>query len=150
MFGAPVNTLLSKRKTPLVSTILVLFAVFPATSSVVRADPPSDMAERAKVIGQPVALTVQPAKINLAGPLATQQIVISGSYGDGSWRDLTSLSEVSLGKSGFVSVAAGGFVEPQANGETTLTVSVGGKKATIPVTVSQFNNPKPVSFRHDM
>src|SRR4051794_14715797 len=62
---------------------LVLAAALPAPAA-----PPGE-AEKDAVIGQPVSLSVQPARICLSGPRAMQQLIVTGRYGDGAERDLT-------------------------------------------------------------
>src|SRR5436305_9228102 len=70
---------------------LLLFAVAPAPAAI-----PVTPETRARIIGQPVALLVQPDNIRLVGPRSTVQPVITGRYSDGSLRDLTHFCEVSL------------------------------------------------------
>ena len=53
------------------------------------ATPPSDPAEKAKLIGQPLALEASPANIAVSGPRGMQQVIVTGRYADGSLRDLT-------------------------------------------------------------
>ena len=69
--------------------ILLLAGICPASAAV-----PADSAARNQVVGQPVALLVQPAAVTLAGPRAMQQLVVSGRYADGTLRDLTPFCEL--------------------------------------------------------
>src|SRR5438445_13545150 len=78
---------------PLLLAGAALFLFLPATS--LRAAVPTKPAERAKLIGQPAALIVEPATLTLSGPRATQQLVVTGRYADGSLRDLTPLCDIS-------------------------------------------------------
>ena len=57
------------------------------------AEPPTEAADREKLIGQPVAVDVMPAKIDMKGPRAVTQLVVTGKYADGTVRDLTSVAE---------------------------------------------------------
>src|SRR4051794_40050688 len=57
------------------------------------AELPTDAAARAKVVGQPIELTVQPAEIVLTGPHSVQQLIVTGKYADGTTRDLTAFAE---------------------------------------------------------
>jgi len=57
----------------LAGAILCLLLATPLRAAV-----PTEPAERAKLIGQPVAVTVEPATLNLTGPRAMQQIVVTG------------------------------------------------------------------------
>jgi hypothetical protein len=127
------------------SLTLLLALVFPA-----RAVLPSEPADRAKIAGQPVALQVQPAAITLNGPLAMQQVVVTGTYEDGSVRDLTPFAELTAEAAAVASVDASGFVLPHKNGVTALVIKAGGKTARVAVTVKDLEKPAPVSFRHHL
>src|SRR5262245_11025774 len=113
-----------------------------------RAAVPTEPAARAKLIGQPVAVTVEPATLDLTGPRAMQQIVVTGRYADGSLRDLTPLCDISGDP--VVVLAKGGFVLAAKNGTGALTVKAGGQTARVPVTVKDLDKAKPVSFRHEL
>ena len=54
------------------------------TTGVLRADLPTDPAARAKLIGTPKSLQIQPDKLTLSGPRATAQLVVTGVYADGT------------------------------------------------------------------
>lgn len=126
------------------STVVLIFA----TSSL--AALPALPAEKAKVIAQPIAIEVQPKEFALASPRAMQQVIVTGVYSDGGTRDLTALAEYSIGDTRIASVTPGGFVQPRTDGATTLMIKVGGKLATIPVTVSDQVKSRPASFRLDL
>jgi hypothetical protein len=106
--------------------------------------------DAAKVIGQPTGILVQPASVTLAGPRASQQLVVTGQYADGSVRDLTQFAEVAAETAGLVGVEDTLFLVPQKSGSTALNIKVGGKVARVPVVVRDVDKPQPVSFRHDM
>lgn len=110
---------------------------------------PDDSAQRAKVIGQPTALVVQPSTISLAGGRAMQQLVITGRYADGSLRDLTHVAEVRLQNPKLVQMDRERFLTPKANGQTDLVVEAGGQTVRVPVTVQNVEVVQPVSFRND-
>src|SRR5216110_3382934 len=65
-------------------------------TSAVYADVPTDPAARAKIIGTPKTLQVQPDKLTLTGPRSTAQLVVTGVYADGTVRDLTHLVDIKL------------------------------------------------------
>src|SRR5271165_5590485 len=69
-------------------------AVILVSTMQVSAGLPASPAERSKLIGQPLALVAEPGSISLTSPRATQQIVITGKYADGSVRDLTLFSDM--------------------------------------------------------
>src|SRR5712692_6403049 len=72
------------------------FCLLCILTGAVRADVPTDPAARAKLIGSPKALQVQPEKLQLSGPRATAQLVVTGVYADGTVRDLTHLADFRL------------------------------------------------------
>jgi hypothetical protein len=125
-------------------------ALLAASNTGLRAGLPMDPAAHAQVVGQPAALAVQPDNITLTGPRATQQIVVTGRYADGSVRDLTPFCELAGEAPGIVNISAGGFVLPQKDGATALVVKAGGQVARVPVTVKDFAKATPVSFRHQV
>ncbi len=110
---------------------------------------PTDPAERAKVIGQPVALQVQPPAVTLTGQRSVQQLVVTGRYADGSVRDLTPFVEVQA-QGDVVSLSEDLFVTPKKSGAGQLIVKAGSQVLNVPVTVRDFEQVMPVSFRRDV
>src|SRR5262245_47015413 len=90
---------------------------------------PTDPAERDKVVGQPIALVVQPSQIDLVGSRAMQQIVVTGRYADGTVRDLTPFSEITSTAATIAEVGGLGFVQPKQDGVTALVVKAGKLEA---------------------
>jgi hypothetical protein len=111
---------------------------------------PTDAAERAILVGQPVALTVEPASITLTGPRATQQLVVSGKYADGTVRDLTPFCELTFEAHWQAAMEEGGFVVPLKDGTTNLVIKAGAQMVKVPVVVKDFAKPAPISFRHQL
>lgn len=130
-------------------TALVALALG-VTVSAAHAAVPEKAAERAKAIGQPTGLVVQPAAINLSGPKSTLQLVVTGKYADGSVRDLTAFCDAVAEAPGVVSIGENLFLLPQKNGSTALQLKVGNQSLKVPVTVSSMEKPQPASFRNDM
>jgi Protein of unknown function (DUF1553)/Protein of unknown function (DUF1549) len=106
--------------------------------------------ERAPIIGEPAALVVGPSALQLVGPRARMQVVVTGKYADGSVRDLTALCDIVCEDAGLVTVEGGGFLVPRKNGTSKLTVRAGKQNASVPVTVKEFDKPRNVSFRHEV
>jgi hypothetical protein len=123
---------------------LVLSAVLPAPAA------PADEGAKAAVIGQPVALSVRPDSIRLSGPWAMQQILVTGRYADGAERDLTSFCAISAEAPDVVTISPGGFLQPRKDGRTALLVQAGPRTARVPVVITDFGKPQPVSFRHQV
>ena len=111
---------------------------------------PEDAAERAKTVGQPTALVVQPETITLPGPRAKQQIVVTGKYADGSVRDLTAFAELSV-EGGVASLYEGGYLMPRKNGAGALVVKAGGQTVRVAARREGFRQAEPrVSFRREV
>src|SRR5262249_2679224 len=80
--------------------LALLLTAAPAAPAAV----PADAQTRARVIGQPVALSVQPPTITLAGPKSMLQVLVTGRYADGSVRDLTHFCELALETTGLANL----------------------------------------------
>ena len=118
---------------------------------VCHADTPTDPAVRAKVIGNPQSLQVQPDKLSLDGPRATAQIVVTGAYADGSVRDLTQFADWKVSRiDSPIAIDSDRFITAKKNGTADLTISAGGKSVNVPVVVQNIDKPHPVSFRNEV
>ncbi|MCI0455747.1 MAG: DUF1549 domain-containing protein, partial [Gemmataceae bacterium] len=95
-------------------------------------------------------LIVHPSEIVLDGPRATQQLVVTGKDRDGSACDLTGTCELTSDNPAVAAVESSGLVRARGNGTTTLVVRAGGQTTRVPVTVRDFDRPRPVSFRHEV
>ena len=99
-------------------------------------------------VGQPTKIEVFPAAVKLSGPRAKAQLVITGHYADGSVQDLTRVSQFAISDDAVVAVE-NAVAAPKHDGQAEITVSVGGQDAKIPVEVSGFDQPRPVSFEFE-
>jgi hypothetical protein len=138
------ESFMHSRRFGLCACILVL-----SSSVQVQASPPSEPEERAKLIGQPTRLDAAPANVTLTGGRATQQMVVTGRYADGSVRDLTPFVNWKLAEAGVVEITDG-FLSAKKAGSTQLVAEAGKQKITIPITVLGFDKPDQVSFRHQV
>jgi hypothetical protein len=111
---------------------------------------PTEAAQRAPFIGQPVGLVIQPDTIVLSGPRAMQQLVVTGRYANGSVRDLTPFCDFRLEAADLADLGPGGFLLPRKSGASTLLITAGTQTARVPVTIRDFEKPEPVSFHHQM
>jgi hypothetical protein len=102
------------------------------------------------LIGTPNELIATPAVVTLNGPREASQLLVSGAYANGQFRDLTQAVTVTANPPGIVSWDEGLYVRGLREGTTTLTLAAGGKSATVRVTVSNFASTKPPSFRNDV
>ena len=133
--------------TPRLLLSMICLAIAPLA---LRAEPPTELAEREKLIGQPVSISVLPAKIDMKGPRAALQIVVTGKYADGTIRDLTPLAEISLDSDKVARHDVAGYLITTGSGTSTLAVKVGSHVARVPVDVHGFEKAEPISFRHDV
>jgi hypothetical protein len=108
---------------------------------------PLEPADKATIVGKPVAIDVQPPTIKLDGPRATQQLLVTARYADGSLRDLTRFSN--WVRPNLLTVSSTGLAAGIADGANQLDVSVGGRTARVPVVVTNSQTIKPISFRRE-
>jgi len=130
------------RLSPVLGTLALFLSAAAASAA--------DADKKAVAIGQPTALVVQPETVILTGPRAMQQLVITGKYADGTVRDLTPLCDISAEAAGIVDLGTNCFLQPLKEGATNLVIKAGTQTAKVPLTVKDFDKPKPVSFRHDL
>ena len=97
-----------------------------------------------------LSLRLLPEEVVLAGPGASQRLLVLGRGADGPERDVTSHSRFSLASSGVARVDPAGRVTALTEGETTLQVRMGELTARIPVRVSREGTGKPFSFSRDI
>jgi hypothetical protein len=115
--------------------VVLLLALLPTNSA--RADGPA-------------ALHVRPDAVLLTGPRALVQLTVTGHWPDGKERDLTRDATLAFQDPAVAGVDADGLLRPRGDGKTTLLVRAGGKEARVPVTVRDFANDPPVSFRREV
>jgi hypothetical protein len=104
----------------------------------------------AVVIGQPVALQVQPESIKLCGRHAYQQLIVTGSYAEGRVRDLTGLCRMRSESADIAAVDETGLVTPKKNGQTAILIKAGSKTARVPVIVMDLDKPPATHFRTEV
>jgi hypothetical protein len=134
---------------PLMSK-LVFVVVSLATSFVLAADAPAQRIDKATIVGQPDSLVVQPETIRLVGPRAMSQILVTGRYKDGSKRDLTHSCDLKVEVPDLVKIDRGGLLRANKAGETSLVIQAGELTVRVPISVTDFDKPQPVSFRHEL
>ena len=93
-------------------------------------------------------LTVGPAKVEITGPFAYAQLLVTATLDNGDLFDATRLARFAAPK--HVTVSAAGQVRPTADGTGDIAVSLEGQTATVPVTVKGFKEEVPVSFVTDV
>ena len=99
--------------------------------------------------GKPSSIAMEPAKFELRGGRAQQQLVVTGQYGSEQVRDLTSVATYTSSNPGIVKIE-GGIAHPVANGNAKIVAKIGGQQSTIDVVVSGQDKPSPVSFKYEI
>jgi hypothetical protein len=100
--------------------------------------------------GTPTHLTLSPDITTLRGPRAAEQLVLTGTYAAGEWRDLNRLAKWSSDQPGVATVSADGHVRAVGNGVVTITAEYAGKQTRKRLVVTGADAPHPVSFRDEI
>ncbi|HYM11655.1 MAG TPA: Ig-like domain-containing protein, partial [Bryobacterales bacterium] len=95
---------------------------------------------------QLTAIRIEPQSIRLDRPGATQQILVIGSYSDGTPRDVTGQAQFASSRPEIAAVSKAGRIEPASDGTFTVTAIVGGKRASSEVVIQNFKAPTKWSF----
>jgi len=93
-------------------------------------------------------LDVRPPKIELVGPFAYSQLLVTATLDNGETLDATRLAKIAPPK--FAAVNTSGLVRPMADGSGEIVVSLGGITVTVPAAAKSFKEDKPVSFVTDV
>ena len=102
-----------------------------------------------KWIDRPQRLETYPAIIELDGPKALQQIVVTGFDAAGQPRDWT--HEITLVSANpAIATVNDNTVVPIANGETEIVVQIGETRQTIPVKVASFEQKRAIAFESEV
>ncbi len=97
-----------------------------------------------------VSIQAEPSQILLDGRASAQQILVTGTYSDGSLRDLTSQSSYKSSAAKTAAVSSQGIVTSLSDGKATIAVSVkGAKKISLSVTVKR-SREVPASYANDI
>lgn len=94
-------------------------------------------------------LTAEPAAIQLNSPYRYAQIIVTAELASGAKIDATRLAKFKLTQP-VASVNATGMVTPVSNGNTTLTIAVGDKTASVDAQVANLDEPQSPDFVRDV
>ncbi len=111
---------------------------------------PTDAKERVAVIGQPTSLSLLPKEIWFTDLRDLQQVIVTGHYADGQQRDLTAFAGYELEATEVAAISSEGLITPKVPGTTLLVVKAGGQTLKTKVTVDTKEQPRPISFRHEL
>ena len=98
---------------------------------------------------QPATLRVRPEAVSLTWRRDFQRVVVQRVRADGVTEDVSTLAEWTLADP-TIAAREGDTLTPLADGETTLTVSVDGLSADVPVTVAEAAGKRHVRFASDV
>ena len=129
---------------------LVLALALAAAPALTAAPPTAD--DRAALVGQPTALVVAPATVDLTGPRDVRQLVVTGKYADGTVRDLTARrATATVEPAGVVDVARRAVPAAEEERHRDARSSRPAARRSRCRSPSQdIDKPQPVSFRHDV
>ena len=99
-------------------------------------------------VGQPSSILLDPARFELLGKRSRQQLLVTGRYSGEEVRDLTPAATFTSSHPEIVAIENSVAI-PKANGEATITASVGGQTFSVPVVVKNLEAPAPVSFKNE-
>jgi hypothetical protein len=94
-------------------------------------------------------LTVSPSSVLLDRPEATQQLLVTEQDGAGR-RDRTRQVVYEVSDPAIVRIDPDGLAHPLSDGTTSIVVRRGAESVALPVAVSGFRQPAPVSFRFEV
>ncbi len=120
---------------------LAIVAFFPKFASADQND---------EVFGSPTGATVVPTEATLSGKRAIRQLIVSGTYADGSVRDLTRLVDWSSLDPAVATVTPQGRVVPVGNGKAVIVGKKGSVEVRSTIEVIAMDQLAPVSFHHDV
>ncbi|QJW93601.1 DUF1549 domain-containing protein [Frigoriglobus tundricola] len=93
-------------------------------------------------------LDVRPAKVELNGPFAYTQLLVTATLDTGETIDATRLAQITPPKGATVSAA--GQVRPVTDGSGEIGVALAGATTAVPLTVRGASSEPPVSFVTDV
>jgi len=86
--------------------------------------------------------------ISLRGRDARQQLLVNGDHGQGIVKDYSRQVSFTVEPAGIVEVDETGLLKPLDDGTVTITATMDGKSASIPVTVTDYHNQVPINFKN--
>lgn len=81
---------------------------------------------------------------------ARQQLLVSATHADGSLTDATRDVTWTISDPAVLQIDSTGMAVPSADGEITVTATLGDKSDTLKVSVTGFANPLPINFRNQV
>ncbi|MEZ5401296.1 MAG: DUF1553 domain-containing protein [Bryobacteraceae bacterium] len=97
-----------------------------------------------------VSLRLLPEKAVLSGKGAAQQYLVMARDSAGRERDVTAQATISAAAPGVVSIGQNALATAAADGQTAITASLDGKRASASIRVEHAADSRPFSFARDM
>lgn len=101
------------------------------------------------VVPQLKRLSLLPNEIHLDGPLATQRLLVMGTFADGTQTDLTGKVKL-VSAAPKIAAVEKGELTVRGDGKTAVVATFGGQTAKVPVAVTGAARPVSYSFRNDV
>ena len=95
-------------------------------------------------------LQVQPSRVDLQNPEATQQMLVQREDATGRLVDITRDVQFRIDPPNIAVVNDRGLIGPRTNGVGTITIEFKDTRQSIPITVSRLDDPLPISFRNQV
>jgi hypothetical protein len=95
-------------------------------------------------------LLLHPSAIEMHGPGSRHRVLVTAENADRQQTDVTSQATFTSRDPKVVTVSADGECLVQGDGKTEIVVSFGSQSATLPVTVAESQQVRPVSFLNDV
>src|SRR5262249_30696414 len=93
--------------------------------------------EKLPDVAKVAKLDVRPARVELNGPFAYAQLLVTATLDNGETADVTRIAKIDAPAS---VVAHAGLVRPSADGSGEIAISLGGQSVKVPTTVTGFKD----------
>ncbi|MFT6181325.1 MAG: hypothetical protein ACJAQT_004528 [Akkermansiaceae bacterium] len=89
--------------------------------------------------------------VNLIGPHATHQLVLTATSPNRATRDVTHSAQYGVQPEGVIDIAPSGFIRVRGNGTAIVTATTDGTTSSpLAITVQRFSESIPISFPNDV
>ncbi len=95
-------------------------------------------------------LEAYPPAIQLAGKDSRQQLLVTARSATGALRDVTREAAYRLADPGVAVISTCGVIQPAGSGRTTLEISLGNQRFSVPVTIEQGDQVLPIDFAEEI
>lgn len=103
----------------------------------------------AQQVAIPRRLSTEPDNIVLGGARSRQRLLVTAEYDGGLSRDVSGVCRFQSSAPTVVTTDEDGVLQPVANGSATITVSLGDKQTTVPVSVTRIED-EAYNFKRDI